>query len=48
MSIGQPFTTHSTSSTMDSDDNINSHVKINYKLQYIYLFFFLAKFNLFK
>ena len=26
MSIGQPFTGHSTSSTMDSDDNINSHV----------------------
>lgn len=27
MSISQPFTAHSTSSTMDSDDNIHSHVK---------------------
>ena len=28
MSISQTFTGHSTSSTMDSDDNIHSHVKI--------------------
>ncbi|CAF3845624.1 unnamed protein product, partial [Adineta steineri] len=30
MSIGQPFTTHSTSSTMDSDDNLNSHLNTMY------------------
>ncbi len=47
MSINQPFTTHSTSSTMDSDDNINSHVtkKKDYLLN---TFSFLVKFNLFK
>ena len=27
MSIGESFHKHSTSSTLDSDDNINSHVK---------------------
>jgi len=38
MSIGQPFTTHSTSSTMDSDDNINSHVKIVYQTIFIAIY----------
>jgi hypothetical protein len=48
MSIGQTFHTHSVSSTMDSDDNINAHVKVYHLMKNIHIVSFLGKFNLSK
>ena len=51
MSINQPFNTHSTSSTMDSDDNINAHVTkilffvFSFKYSRLFGFFFFLQLN---